>query len=523
MKKLAIFTSILALAACGGGSGGGGSAPIIPENPIVPDTPFVDTVADSNSEITGMISNSEYQVARYVAHKLGDYASDVNLSRVATTRGAFVPKTPTGDTDYDTARELVDLAAWLANDTTTKDEIESMYKRSSADKNKIKAALKLMDDMYCFVGTAEETANRIISRRDANEFVAPLTDLQQKTEIFDINTVNFDLAAGRMSDYGQKIKFSTDERGRIKDITLSDNPIFDGVNRDGENGTFTLTGQSIYRYSIPIDDTEEEFFAEGAPTIEVLQNKLRAQIAERFATDTDQYEHYNSIVDGLSDEIVADAGGKQILNATFTPELKGGDVGLKYSDFGLMHIQTHFQGRDPEVISEAIAGGYQTKAVENIETAMHFEGRTIGSVQYRHYGDDKVIENASVPLSGRAYMEYNPGNGSQQVNLEFNDWYNVSVDTAGNINFVEHDGTTTDSRFKFNSENPTFTDAAVNYNKPADQMGPDTSGEVVLNYFGENGVASEAVGYVKVGQDYDGGNGTDKSLLFNAGFGMKAN
>ena len=39
MKKIAILTSILALAACGGGSGGGGSAPIMPDAPVVPDTP----------------------------------------------------------------------------------------------------------------------------------------------------------------------------------------------------------------------------------------------------------------------------------------------------------------------------------------------------------------------------------------------------------------------------------------------------------------------------------------------------
>ena len=39
MKKIAILTSILALAACGGGSGGGGSAPIMPDAPVTPDAP----------------------------------------------------------------------------------------------------------------------------------------------------------------------------------------------------------------------------------------------------------------------------------------------------------------------------------------------------------------------------------------------------------------------------------------------------------------------------------------------------
>ena len=37
MKKIAILTSILALAACGGGSGGGGSD----ATPVVPNTPSI--------------------------------------------------------------------------------------------------------------------------------------------------------------------------------------------------------------------------------------------------------------------------------------------------------------------------------------------------------------------------------------------------------------------------------------------------------------------------------------------------
>ena len=62
MKKLAILTSILALAACGGG--GGGSAPIMPNAPVVPDVPAMpdsgmrvsDDAIESNELITSMAS-----------------------------------------------------------------------------------------------------------------------------------------------------------------------------------------------------------------------------------------------------------------------------------------------------------------------------------------------------------------------------------------------------------------------------------------------------------------------------------
>ena len=59
MKKLAILTSILSLAACGGGSGsGGGSAPIMPDAPVVPDSGMrvSDDAIESNELITSMAS-----------------------------------------------------------------------------------------------------------------------------------------------------------------------------------------------------------------------------------------------------------------------------------------------------------------------------------------------------------------------------------------------------------------------------------------------------------------------------------
>lgn len=58
MKKIAILTSILALAACGGGSGSGGSAPIMPDAPVMPDSGMrvSDDAIESNELITSMAS-----------------------------------------------------------------------------------------------------------------------------------------------------------------------------------------------------------------------------------------------------------------------------------------------------------------------------------------------------------------------------------------------------------------------------------------------------------------------------------
>lgn len=239
MKKFAVLTSVLALAACGGGSG---SHPGNPNTPGAVTTPYRDAVRESNQKVTSMISNSEYQVVRYVVNKLGDDAADVNLSRSATTRGAFTPSAPTGNMDYDKAKELVELAAWLVDNSTTHSDITTMFTNSSADKNKIKAALKLMNDMWCFVGgDANETANRIISRRAT--FETPLAELQHNTEVFNLNEADLILSDG---GFGGKLRFNVNDRGEIDGFEMlpdEDDPEDEGLSfttrTDGEQSGYT--------------------------------------------------------------------------------------------------------------------------------------------------------------------------------------------------------------------------------------------------------------------------------------------
>ena len=215
MGKYISLLSVFALAGCmGGGSNGTGDIRI-------PST-YVDTVGQSNAQVTSMVSNSEYQVARYVANKLGEDAGSVNLTRGSSIRGAFTPsETGSENLDYNTAHELVELAAWLANSETEYDDIVETFNRSNEDKNKIKAALKLMDDMYCFVGgNAGKTAQRIIDRRST--FVLPLADLQQKTRVFDLSDVTFTMSEiTDTADY-DLINIETDSQtGEINGITMT--------------------------------------------------------------------------------------------------------------------------------------------------------------------------------------------------------------------------------------------------------------------------------------------------------------
>jgi len=434
MKKIAILTSILALAACGGGSGGGGSAPIIPGNPIIPDTPFVDTVADSNSEITGMISNSEYQVARFVAHKLGDYASDVNLSRVATTRGAFVPRSPTGDADYDTARELIDLAAWLVDDTTSESDIVEMFNKSTLDKNKIKSALKLMDDMYCFVGgDAVETARRIKDK----DFEKPLADLQQKTEIMTLDGVDL------YTSQGERLKFNVDKNGVIISYEYPDYLVH---NDDGSVNFTRYDDDGNHEYPTE-DDSDGLIMRQDNTNIFVQENTIPLSAMN----DEDPDANIVSI------ENITDVNGDIIVKLHDEYISYGKQLGLKYADFGIMKNDFKKATFAASGLNEAgkqevrefldawgvmitpFSGGYASKSISGEDmTALAnngditFTGTAFADVRYR----DGVAYNGNgidIPLTDDMMTDDNAtlvfdNTGTQTLTADFsNNWYKIQA------------------------------------------------------------------------------------------------
>jgi len=446
MKKYLFLTSVLALAACGGGNVSGGPG----------DVHYVDNVRQSNSKITSMVSNSEYQVAKYVANKLGEDAESVNLSRNAEKRAAFVPSNPTGDTDYDIARELVELAGWLANDTTTKEDIISMFNNSNADQNKIKAALKLMDDMYCFVGgSAQKTADRIISRRPT--FEIPLMDLQQKTTVFNLNDVTFTMSEiTDTADYDY-IDIETDSKtGEIIGITMT---------HKGDKGNI-------------IDRVGDKTFADLEQTV---------------------------IVDMLGD--------------------------LTYSDFGYVHTTDAESGVQWDT---ALAGGYEHYKIDkdDIHGKITFSGRAVGGVNREKHGyhDDtaEMIANQALD-TGKNGAILTFDNGNENLVMNFNNWYTVSVSKEANSNTADirfdEDGKTINPDLRV--EQTEYTD----FNTETYGMGKNgIIGRYDTAFYGKDDNATEATGIVSirettgiVGVPNEPGYNTDNvnELSFNSAFGMK--
>lgn len=540
MKKTLILTSVLALTACGGGSGGGAGTPA----EITTPTTFTDRVAASNSVITNMVSNSKTQVAVYVANKLGSDASSVglgNAGRSATTRGAFIPSANVGSgLDYDKAQELIELAEWLGDNTTTEQDIISMFDNSNEGKNKIKAALKLLDGMYCFVGgSAEETANRIIARRSANEFVAPLADLQKHSEIMTLDGVDL------YTTEGYRLKFNVDTDGKIVSYEYPD------FVTHNDDGTTTVSDDiNIYdddhnligqMHNPGEDDDDGLIMRQGDTNIFVQEGSI--PLSEMSDEDPD--------ANFVSAENITDVNGRLNLKLYDEYISYAKRLGLKYSDFGIMRHDFKTATFTATGLNEAgeqevrqfidawgvmmtpFAGGYTSKKISDGDMAtlandgnITFSGTAVADVRYR----DGLAYNGNgidVPLTddlmtdNGATLVFNQS-GTQTLTADFSDdWYKIQAiknadgtnqlivfsdrNNDGVINDadrvtktmdVDGDGTSRTYDFTISSSGVIPNGSGNGQITGDDENGWFMSGSSMTftpNYYGDDGVPSEAV------------------------------
>ena len=450
MRKFCFLTSVLALAACAGGSGENNTAP--------GEIAYVDVVGESNSRITRMVSNSEYQVARYVANKLGDDTGDMNMSRAGTVRGAFVPSEPTGNIDYDTARELVDIAAWLVNDTTTQSDIVSMFNNSEEDKNKIKSALKLLDDMYCFVGgNAEKTADRILQQR--SNFVVPLADLQEKTEVFNLKDVMFKTipTSGVIGD----LRFNVNQQtGRVESIQY-------------------MNAEQIMEEHEGSDVPVGPILRDGDTNVFVFSETVTEESSPLFGQSVDIPSEYVSY---------------------------GRDLGLKYSDFGVLRTDfttVDFPGVEDFGVHETpFVGGYTTKQVDDNRMKelaqggdVVFHGLAKGTLSY-HDWDAGIpgSTGADVPMPGglsdeNATLTF-ADDGSQTLAADFTNWAKieaVKTENDGNQLVVVQSYVDSDSPYY----------AVTSGTGLSGDMSGEHSMVFETGYYGDNNNPGEAVGLVQ--------------------------
>lgn len=512
MKKYAILTSVLVLTACGGGSGGGHGGSIPDGTPGVTEKPFMpaaDTVATSNSQITGMVSNSEAQVVTYVVNKLGDDAESVglnNAARTATSRGAFVPSASAGDMNYDKAKELMELAQWLGRDDTSAEDITAMFNKSNSDKNKIKSALKLLDDMWCYVGgSADETARRILEHRAANKFEKPLDEIKEKSEILTLDGA--ELYTTPWADTLTRLKFNVNKNGRIESVEYPDadkileqDPDADidvgPIMRDGETAFF-VSKDTLKKDELTDEDPDGNF---------VSPENVLGDVTMVFK---DEYISYAK------------------------------ELGLKYSDFGILKTDFKKATFNADALTpagqkelrefldswgvgiEAFAGGYRDKEVDSNrmkELAQNgeikFTGVAVADVRVR---DEKAYNGngIDIPLTDAA-MRDNAATlvfdqtGTQTLTADFSkDWYKIqaikNADGKNSFKAIGGNGGN-DERFHLPSNDKLANNIMDSADGNVNDMGNpeyDAHNRMVFKtgYYGNNKNPDEAV--VLINYDYN--------------------
>ena len=185
----------------------------------------------------------------------------------------------------------------------------------------------------------------------------------------------------------------------------------------------------------------------------------------------------------------SDIENGRVLELDYVSDAK--QMGLSYSDFGLINIQSSMDS-DHQVDAWLVpfAGGYDDKkiAVADIDSDMTFTGRAVGTATK---GDD------SINLGGTATLNFKTGDTpTSELVANFDNWYNVTITQNGdapNANFVF-------------SGNPTETDVILT----------NTTGTGTMNvgYYGPAGSPTEATGTVQFTET-----GVDNGVKMDMSFG----
>lgn len=181
----------------------------------------------------------------------------------------------------------------------------------------------------------------------------------------------------------------------------------------------------------------------------------------------------------------------------------GKEMGLSYSDFGLINILSSMDG-DQRVDTRLMpfAGGYDDKkiAVADIDTDMTFTGRATGRVQKNVNGMQlKQDENRPTTLT------FDTQSQTSTLTANFNNWYDVVVDSTGAISFKN-----------YKDNNPDGTNIDMQLATTPNDNGVITANGANMNvgYYGPSTTPTEATGTVQFTET-----GVDNGVQMDMSFG----
>lgn len=547
MKKIAILTSVLALAACGGGSGGG--AP----GAIVTPTDNVALVA-KDSGLTMVDINAtraaNYKQALETVQSIEaghDITGAVTVSRASVTQRQSINMAKLSDyttDDIDSAYQAMhDILVGGILDNRTNHDVLFALALSGMTESDIINLLKSVND-----GNVNLVEN-------IKRFVEILSEDEKTDEIDKI----IERATYVYKDFGKEFKTTLENakfRGNFSGgyftFVFDENGDIDSMKQiDGAEETFATIGGgrfqqqkkgTEYRCEVQMDEQGNSidagvFFAENErPNEAEIKERLLDALCEHVQNDQNGTARaqikamlddmdivgYNDWCDGCIISAPVD------YSDTFLVESRGKDLGLKYSDFGLLiesaimhpgHVDV--DGDDVTEIDKEItyhehnvfAGGYEANEVNTPTTDMTFSGLAYAGVTTKRNdwtGTDDYQEPELAQYDGVATLSVSTKDDvlTQKLVTDFSGdgWYTITVDDMGATNNanIHFSGTSKNPDFAYKTGDGDFEGAGLKY------YGPDAD------------TPTEAVGFIQyVERDIDAQSDSDWGYKVDVAFGVK--
>lgn len=255
----------------------------------------------------------------------------------------------------------------------------------------------------------------------------------------------------------------------------------------------------------------------------------------------DRYKEKN---EGQNENNEDEIDGSNWELAKYTYNSKGGDLKLKYSDFGNIAIKIAKNQTNNDDARLVFIGGYdEAKKINEINKDItkedKFTGYATGNVIAIRNGDGS---GKNLNLDGTAQLVFNHTKQETTLSAQFNNWYDIVYTESGDNKSMEFSDTnkTINEDFRLISNTTVLNNKQnqieYNYenmeNGPAEEQVPHINSDI--RYFGDNGTPSEAVGLIQI-RDCDKGicgtkieHENDQSVEYrsneiraNLGFGVK--
>ena len=380
MKKYALLTSVLALAACGGGSGGGGSHGYTPSAAVLPNIPEVPVA------MRGAVSTEMQESNASVTHMKSEVLVASNGSGIShIVRASSMP----GDNGFTfTSYRLDDVKLFAADASTTDDGY--LLLGLNEDTGRI-------ENMKMVVGGNSENATPAMGRdAETSTFKAPILEY-----VLDEYVNGSDIAVNTLSEDPDTRK------NELKDIK--------NAHPEWSNKGFWALEGEVYKYYKRGDEAVFRMVADSETTWDTLAAK----------------ETEKSLSGGHWNRTYEDMPVKTYGNGIDGEGVDGEGHSLQYSDFG--HFNPVYETKRVYLTGGSEAGGWTHDADKGSYKENDKLAQELADEDYQLFAGGYAIKGGSMVSGERPSLE--PVVGAQYKGMAIGRVY-TSIEGDGDISEI---------------------------------------------------------------------------------------